>query len=436
MNDKHHESLAIHADDPDRGMDLPSRATVRRRARYAAYGVALILAAGSIRTILANVSNDHALSSSVEQNARQYVNIVTPTPADAATAAEANVTLPGTLRGYSESPVYARATGYVRRWYVDIGTHVQQGQLLAELDTPEVDQEQSQASAQRQQAESTLALAKVSLARALQLRQRDAVSQQELDDRQGAYNQDVANMSAAEANLRRLNQLESFKRIVAPFSGVITQRNIDTGDLIDAGSGTSARALFAVAQSDPLRVFVQVPQSYSNTVAAGQHVAIRQTELPDKVFDGVISDVSGAIDVGTRSLQVEVRLPNPDGVLIPGAYVQVSFPGAVQGKLILPGNTLLFRAQGPQVAVVGADNRVKLRSVVIARDFGLTLEIANGVGPTDRVVLNPADSIADGDPVTIAPAAGAGAAGNHGKSDGKSDGNSGQGGKPAAGAAA
>ncbi|MGH8778213.1 efflux RND transporter periplasmic adaptor subunit [Paraburkholderia sp.] len=402
MNDKHHESLAIHADDPDRGMDLPSRAMVRRRARFALYGVALLLAAGSIRTILANVSNDHTLSKTVEQNARQYVDVVMPQPADTVSAADAQVTLPGTLRGYAESPVYARATGYVKRWYVDIGAHVAQGQLLAELDTPEVDQELAQAVAQRQQSASTLALAKVSFARAQQLRQRDAVSQQELDDRQGAYNQDVANISAADANVRRLTQLESFKRIVAPFAGVITQRNIDTGDLIDAGSGSSTRALFAVAQSDPLRIFVQVPQTYANTVADGQHVQVRQAELAGHTFDGVISHVSGAIDVGSRSLQVEVRLPNPDGVLIPGAYVQVSFPGAVQGHLMLPGNTLLFRAQGPQVAVVGADNRVRLKSVVIARDLGTTLEIESGIARTDRVVLNPADSIADGDTVTLA----------------------------------
>jgi RND family efflux transporter MFP subunit len=402
MNDKHHESLAIHADDPDHGMNLPPRSIVRRRARYALYGVVLLLAAGSIRTILANVSNEHTLSKVSVQNARQYVDVVTPQAADAATAADAQVTLPGTLRGYAESPVYARATGYVKRWYVDIGAHVEQGQLLAELDTPEVDQELAQAIAQRQQSASTLALAKVSLARAQQLRQRDAVSQQELDDRQGAYNQDVANISAADANVRRLTQLESFKRIVAPFAGVITQRNIDTGDLIDAGSGSSTRALFAVAQSDPLRIFVQVPQSYANTVVAGQHVQVRQAELANRTFDGVISHVSGAIDVGSRSLQVEVRLPNPDGVLIPGAYVQVSFAGAVQGHLVLPGNTLLFRAQGPQVAVVGADNKVKLKSVVIARDLGTALEIESGIAPTDRVVLNPADSIADGDTVTLA----------------------------------
>jgi RND family efflux transporter MFP subunit len=277
---------------------------------------------------------------------------------------------------------------------------VKQGQLLAELDTPEIDQELAQALAQRQQTSSSLGLAKSSLERWQQLRQRDAVSQQELDERQSTYTQDVANLAAADANVKRLQQLESFKRIVAPFAGVVTQRNVDVGDLIDAGSGTS-RALFALAQSDPLRVYVQLPQAYAQNVSVGQKVVVTQAELPGQQFHGTVTHISGAIDVPTRSLQIEVTLPNPDDKLRPGAYVQVAVPAAAHAELSVPGNALLFRAEGPRIAVVDAKGNVELRKVVIARDLGQTLEIESGIGLDDRIIINPSDSIADGDHVQV-----------------------------------
>jgi RND family efflux transporter MFP subunit len=273
--------------------------------------------------------------------------------------------------------------------------------LLAELDTPEIDQELAQASAQRQQISSSLALAKSSLERWQQLRQRDAVSQQELDERQSTYAQSVANLAAADANVQRLRQLESFKRIVAPFAGVVTQRNVDVGDLIDAGSGTS-RALFALAQSDPLRVYVQLPQAYAQNVSVGQKVVVTQAELPGQQFHGSVTHISGAIDVPTRSLQVEVTLPNPDNTLRPGAYVQVALPSVARAEWMVPGNALLFRAEGPRLAVVDAKGNVQLRKIVIAQDLGQTLEIESGIDGNDRVVINPSDSIADGDHVEIA----------------------------------
>jgi RND family efflux transporter MFP subunit len=402
MTDKHHESLAIHPGEPGHGLDLPSRAQVWRRAGIALMVVVMLLAGGALRTIVANVDSTRRLDDVTARNARQYVNVVRPTPA----RGDGRVVLPGTLRGYVESPIYARATGYLLRWHADIGAHIQAGQLLAELDTPEIDQELAQAIAQRQQAASTLTLAKTSFDRAQQLRLRDAVSQQELDDRQGAYNQDVANLSAAEANVRRLTQLESFKRVVAPFTGVVTQRNVDIGDLISAGNGGTGRALFMLAQADPLRVYVQVPQAYAQQVSLGAHVAITQAELPGRTFDGVITHTAEAIDVATRSLQVEVTLPNHDGVLLPGAYVQVALPISDAGHLVVPGNTLLFRAEGPRVAVVDASGNVHLRPVTIARDLGQSLEIGGGIAATDRVVLNPSDSLADGDAVIVSNAGG------------------------------
>jgi RND family efflux transporter MFP subunit len=398
MTEKTHASLAIPARETEEGRALPPRNREWKRARIAVWIVLALLAIGALRTVVANILQNRSVEQTTQQNAVEYVNVVTPKQADGS----GNTLLPGTLRGYVESPVYARATGYLLHWYVDIGARVKQGQLLADLDTPEVDQELAQAVAQRDQTASSLVLAKSSYERWQQLRQRDAVSQQELDERQSTYNQDVANLAAANANVQRLRQLESFKRIVAPFAGVITQRNVDVGDLIDAGSGTS-RALFALAQADPLRVYIQLPQAYAENVSIGKDVVVTQAELPGKQFHGTIAHIAGAIDVPTRSLQIEVRLPNPDGVLRPGAYVQVAVPAVAHAEIMVPGNALLFRAEGPRMAVVDANGVVHLRKVVIAQDLGQTLEIESGIEPNDKIIINPSDSVADGDHVKIAP---------------------------------
>ena len=397
MTEKTHASLAIPARETEGAHALPPRNREWKRAKIAVWIVLILLALGALRTVVANILQNRSVAQTTQQNSLQYVNVVTPKQ----TEGSGDTLLPGTLRGYVESPIFARATGYLLHWYVDIGAQVKQGQLLADLDTPEIDQELNQAIAQRQQTASSLVLAKSSYERWQQLRQRDAVSQQELDERQSTYDQDVANLAAANANVQRLQQLESFKRIVAPFTGVITQRNIDVGDLIDAGSGTS-RALFALAQSDPLRVYVQLPQAYAENVSVGKDVVVTQAELPGKQFHGTITHISGAIDVPTRSLQIEVRLPNPDGVLRPGAYVQVAVPAVAHADIMLPGNALLFRAEGPSMAVVDANGEVHLHKVVIAQDLGESLEIESGIGPNDKVIVNPSDSIADGDHVKIA----------------------------------
>ncbi|ACC75549.1 efflux RND transporter periplasmic adaptor subunit [Paraburkholderia phymatum] len=397
MTEKTHASLAIPARETQDGHALPPRHREWRRAKIAVMIMLLLLAIGALRTVIANIVQGRSVAQMTQQNARQYVDVVTPTQADGSTGV---TVLPGTLRGYVESPIYARATGYLLRWYADIGARVKEGQLLAELDTPEIDQELAQAVAQRNQIQSSLALAKSSYERWQQLRQRDAVSQQELDERQSTYSQDVANLAAAEANVKRLRQLESFKRIVAPFAGVVTQRNVDVGDLIDAGSGTS-RALFALAQSDPLRVYVQLPQAYAQNIKVGEDVAVTQAELPGQQFHGRIANISGAIDVPTRSLQVEVTLRNPDGKLRPGAYVQVALPSGARAQLSVPGNALLFRAEGPRLAVVDNEGVVHLRKVAIAQDLGQTLEIESGIEPGDRVIINPSDSIEDGDRVEV-----------------------------------
>ncbi|MGF6902266.1 efflux RND transporter periplasmic adaptor subunit [Paraburkholderia sp. GAS348] len=397
MTEKTHASLAIPARETEGGHALPPRNREWKRAKIAIWIVLALLAVGALRTVIANVLQNRSVAETTQQNATQYVSVVSPTQ----TEGGGNTLLPGTLRGYVESPIYARSTGYLLHWYADIGARVKQGQLLADLDTPEIDQELAQALAQRQQTSSSLGLAKTSLERWQQLRQRDAVSQQELDERQSTYTQDIANLAAADANVQRLRQLESFKRIVAPFSGVVTQRNVDVGDLIDEGSGTS-RALFALAQSDPLRVYVQLPQAYAQNVSVGQKVVVTQAELPGQQFHGTITHISGAIDVPTRSLQIEVTLPNPDDKLRPGAYVQVAVPAVAHAQLMVPGNALLFRAEGPRLAVVDAKGNVALRKIVIARDLGQSLEIESGIEANDRIIINPSDSIADGDHVQIA----------------------------------
>jgi RND family efflux transporter MFP subunit len=403
MTEKTHASLAIPARDTEGGHALPPRHREWKRAKIAIWIVLALLALGALRTVIADIMQSRSVAETTLQNAKQYVEVVSPTQ----TEGGGNTLLPGTLRGNVESPIYARATGYLLHWYVDIGARVKQGQLLADLDTPEIDQELAQAVAQRQQINSSLGLAKSSLERWQQLRQRDAVSQQELDERQSTYSQDLANLAAADANVQRLRQLESFKRILAPFAGVVTQRNVDVGDLIDAGSGTS-RALFALAQSDPLRVYVQLPQAYAQNVTDGMEVVVTQAELPGQQFHGTITHISGAIDVPTRSLQIEVTLPNPDGKLRPGAYVQVAVPAVAHAQMMVPGNTLLFRAEGPRLAVVDAQGTVHLRKIVIAQDLGQALEIESGIEPGDKVIINPSDSIADGDHVQIAQPAKAG----------------------------
>ena len=202
---------------------------------------------------------------------------------------------------------------------------------------------------------------------------------------------------AAAANVQQLQEMSGFKHVQAPFDGVITQRNVDLGNLINAGGG--GVALFSMAKTDPLRVFIDVPQAYSRNIAVGAQVEVRQTEIPDQVFHGVVSRIAGAIDVATRSQRVELTLPNSDGRLSPGAYVRVSLPLAPKGALSIPANTLLFRAEGPNVAVLDDAGRAHLRPVTIANDLGATLEIAHGLGPEDRVIVNPPDSLAEGDQI-------------------------------------
>ena len=290
-----------------------------------------------------------------------------------------------------------------------MGSHVEKGELLAAIDTPEVDQELSQARASREQIKAALGLAKISADRWENLRKTDSVSQQEADQQTSGYEQAKANLAAADANVRRLEELESFKNVYAPFTGVITRRNVDPGALINAGSSAGAQ-LFNIARVDPLRVYVSVPQAYAPMMKSGAQAAVTLQEFPGRKFTGTIARTADAIDTGTRTLLTEVDVPNKDGKLLPGSYGQVHFTtGNSVPRITIPVNAMLFRAEGPQAAVVGADGKVQLHSIVIGRDYGSTIEILGGIEPTDQVIINPSDSLEAGQQVRIAkPSQGSG----------------------------
>jgi RND family efflux transporter MFP subunit len=400
MSEQHHSPRAP---DPSRPEDLEAslqRGRVVRRAKIVTVVVLVLLAIGAGRTVISRVSNARVLEAGTAERAKQYVKTALPKAADAGQT----LSLPGTLQGFVQSPIAARASGYLRRWYKDIGSHVEKGELLAEIETPEIDQQLSQAIAARQQSASSLELARTTVERWESLRKKDAVSQQELEERRSADVQARANLAAADANVERLRQLEGFKRVVAPFAGVITRRNVDVGDLIEAGGGPGGRPLFQLSQTDPLRVYVNVPQSYAQLIKAGQKVVVTQAELPGKTFEGEVARTSASIDTTTRTMQIEVALPNRDGTLLPGAFVQVSLPLQASVSLVIPTNALLFRAEGTRAAVLDSADRVHLRAIDLGRNYGQTVEVLGGISATDRLVLNPADSLAEGDQVALPPA--------------------------------
>lgn len=400
MSEPRHADLGIHPVEPEDGETLITRNQVMRRARILTIVVVILLALGGARTVFMRMANSRTLEANVAEQAKLYVRVANPKALDAGPT----LSLPGTLQGFVQAPIAARANGYLRRWYRDIGSKVQKGELLAEIETPEIDQQLSQAIATRAQTASSLELAKSTQERWEALRKKDAVSQQELDEKRSANVQAQANVAAADANVERLRQMEGFKRVVAPFAGIITKRNVDVGDLIDAGGGSGTRALFVLSQTDPLRVYVNVPQTYAQMIKVGQKVAITQTELPGQRFDGEIVRTAGSIDTTTRTMQVEINLPNKDGALLPGAFVQVALPLPAGTSLVIPANALLFRKEGLSVAVVDQNATVHMRAVQIGRNLGPTIEVLHGVSTSDRVVLNPPDSLAEGDHVTISPA--------------------------------
>jgi membrane fusion protein, multidrug efflux system len=365
----------------------------RRRGYVLAAVLALIFLIVAGIGIAVRLSEKRALAKETEAMAVPSVAVVHP----AVEPPHSELVLPSTLQAYIESPIYARTNGYVGRWYKDIGARVKKGDLLADIETPEVDQELMQARAARDQAEAQLKLAQTSAKRWENLQKMDAVSQQETDERNSSFTQGEANLNAATANVRRLEQLESFKHIYAPFSGVITTRNTDIGALVNAGNTGPNQELFVIAQIDPIRVYVNVPEVDSPSIHPGVHADLEVSELVGQRFAGSVVRTSEAIDPATRTLNTEIDVPNARGILLPGSYAQVHFALKEEiQRLTVPANALLFRAEGPRVAVVGADDKVQLRPVMIGRDFGTTTEILSGIQATDWIVLSPSDSLEDG----------------------------------------
>src|SRR5262245_38481188 len=368
-----------------------------RAARAAAIALLALVVAGGF-SVARRLSDHKALVAETEKLSVPSVSVTKP----GTEPAQEELVLPAQLQAYVESSIYSRTNGYLLRWYKDIGSHVRKGELLADIDTPEVDQELSQAKATRQQIAAQTELAKTSAQRWTDLRNAGTISQQDADQQINLYAQAQANLAAADANVRRLEQLESFKRIYAPFSGVVTRRNVDVGALITAGSAGQTKELFDLAQFDPLRVYVNVPQSNARLIHRGMRAYIELRETPGQKFSGVVVRTADAIDPATRTMLTEVDVPNHDGRLMPGAYAQLHFAVPIQTtRLSLPVNALLFRPEGPSVAVVGADQKVRLKTLVLGRDFGNTVEVLGGLAGGERIVVNPADSLEDGQQVRV-----------------------------------
>ncbi len=354
-----------------------------------------------IYAVSQRMSEHKALAQQTEQMAIPYVSVIRATPINA----DSDMVLPGTLKPYVESPLYARTNGYLKIWYKDIGSHVRKGELLAEIDTPEIDQELAQARADLVTAQANLSLSTITATRYQDLIKSDSVSRQDLDNANGDLAARRAMVQSADANVRRLEELESFKRVYAPFTGIITQRNVDPGTLINAGNGgTATKEMFDLAQIDPMRVYVAVPQAYSPSIHLGLKACLSLTELAQRSFCGEVVRTANSIDPNTRTLLTEVDVPNPSGTLLPGAYAEVHFGVKITGqRLSLPINALLFRPEGTMAAVVGPDNRINLKKITVGRDFGNALEVLQGIDPTDRVIINPPDALEQGEPVNIAP---------------------------------
>ena len=309
------------------------------------------------------------------------------------------IVLPATLKPYIDAPIYARTNGYLKSWSADIGAHVKAGQLLAEIETPEIDRQVQQARADMATAEANLHLAQTTAVRYTDLLKSDSVSKQEVDSVSGDFEAKKAVVQSTQANVKRLEELQSFQKIYAPFDGVITARNTDIGALID--SGGNSKELFHIASTDKMRVYVSVPQVYSREAKPGLVADLTLREFPGKTFKARLTTTAQAIDSGSRTLLTEFEAPNPSGELLPGAYVEIHIHLKSQAPtLILPVTTLLFRSEGLRVGVVHG-NRAELVPVTLGRDFGNEVEVSSGIEPDDLVIVNPPDSLVSNQEVRI-----------------------------------
>ncbi len=365
-----------------------SDATLRRYG-WIALAIAIALAVWGIVT---RVSARNSLGKATAVAAATTVVTVKPT----VSPGSESLVLPGNVQAYYEAPIYARTNGYLRAWHTDIGTPVKKGQLLAEIDSPEVDQQLGQARAELATAEANYRLAKTTDVRWQGLLATESVSKQDAEQRAGDAAAKKAAADSAAANVARLREMESFKRVLAPFDGVVTQRNTDIGALINAGQNPGA-ALFRVADTHRLRIYVSVPQAYASGIRTGMSADLIFTEHVGQHYPATVAFTAQALDPTSRTLQVELQVENPDHALFPGAYVEVHFDVAATGPTFrLPANAVLFRSQGLMVATVGSDHHVRLKHIAEGRDFGSWIEVLTGIDVADDIVINPPDSLTDG----------------------------------------
>jgi RND family efflux transporter MFP subunit len=385
------------------------RAQKKSRLFLFLIGIVVVLVILGIFTMLQHREQYNALANETEKLAVPTVSVIHPT----VEPAQEDLVLPSTLQAFTESAIYARTNGYLKKWYHDIGTHVQQGELLADIDTPEVDQQLYQARADLGTSQANENLSRITATRYGELIKTDGVSKQEVDNAVGDYAAKQAAVASAQANVRRLEELESFKHVYAPFGGVITRRNIDIGNLINAGNGGSAQELFSLAATDPIRCYVSVPELYAPAVHPGVGAFLELTLYPGQKFQAKVVRTADAIDLASRTLNTEVDVPNKSGQLLPGGYAQVHLLLGVNGtRLQVPVNALLFRSEGLRAVVVDANHKTHLQQLAIGRDYGTALEVLQGLKPEDWIVLNPPDSLDEGvqvnvkqAPPTAAPAA-------------------------------
>ena len=396
---------AIEERKPSEEPNLPSAdAGAPKRSRHT--WLVAVIALAVVAAVLAwgiwsRVRAGKTVAAEAAQSAITPVSVVSPKQE----APTQEITLPGNVQPFSSSPIYSRTNGYLRKWYVDIGARVKQGQLLAVVDAPEIDQQVEQSMSNLNTAKANLALSEITKNRYQGLLKSKAVSQQDVDNAVGTYNANQAIVEADQANVRQLQATQSFEKIYAPFDGIVTARNTDIGDLINSGSAGGVKTdMFHMAQPGVLRVYVNVPEEYSQGIKAGMTPVITLAEFPGRKFQGKLVRTADAINMTTRTLLIEVDVDNPSGTLLTGSYAEVHLALPTQhSTLIIPVNTLIFRAEGLHVGVV-KDGKVVLTAVTPGHDFGNSIEIVAGLKPDDQVIVNPPDSIVHGQEVRIVQA--------------------------------
>ncbi len=381
MKDTLHDSHGLPLGHPDNADSSIKLKKTLRTVKLVAVVIFALMLFGLGTALLERWSIAEVLAKRADESGAMHVLVIKPTTPDKNNP-NMRLVLPGTLRGINEAQIHSRVTGYVKQWFKDLGDTAKQGETLALIDIPEINRQVEEATA-------NFNLAKTVFERWRRLRAEDAVSQQEMDEKTGLYRQ-------SEAVLNRLKQLRSFGTVTAPFEGRITRRNINLGDLVNAGNVGNAQAMFTMARTDRLSVYVYLPQDRTSQVKVGDEVSVYQTNAPDKIIKGRIARTAGAIDINTRTLQVDIEIPNENNALLPGAYVEVAMQIALGNSLIVPTNTLIFGAGGPFIAVVDQDNRAQKKKVTLGVDFGNQVEIRSGITADDQMILNPMDSLVNG----------------------------------------